>query len=162
MKLYELSESYTTLLEKIESGELQAEDLKDTLEAIEEAIEMKVENIAKIVKATEGEAEIIKLEEKRLAEKRKALENSTQRLKQYAEDELIKTGIQKVKGKLFTIALQKNPPSVEVLNESDIPEDYFRIVTQKSIDKKSILEVLKAGDSVPGVSLKQTESLRIS
>lgn len=162
MKLYELGESYTTLLEKIESGEFKFDDLKDTLEAIEEAIEMKIENIAKIVKTTESEAEIVKLEEKRLAEKRKALENSAERLKQYAEDELRKTGIQKVKGKLFTIALQKNPPSVEVLSESDIPEDYIRVVTQKSVDKKSILEVLKAGEFVPGVSLKQTESLRIS
>jgi len=162
MKLYELGESYTTLLEKIESGEFQFDDLKDTLEAIEEAIELKVENIAKIVKTTESEAEIVKLEEKRLAERRKALENSAERLKQYAEDELRKTGIQKVKGKLFTIALQKNPPSVEVFSESDIPENYYRVVTQKSIDKKSILEVLKAGESVPGVSLKQTESLRIS
>jgi len=162
MKLYELGESYTTLLEKIESGEFQFDDLKDTLEAIEEAIELKVENIAKIVKTTESEAEIVKLEEKRLAERRKALENSAERLKQYAEDELRKTGIQKVKGKLFTIALQKNPPSVEVFSESDIPENYYRVVTQKSIDKKSILEVLKSGESVPGVSLKQTESLRIS
>lgn len=162
MKLYELGESYTSLLEKIESGEFQLDDLKETLEAIEEAIEIKVESIAKIVKATEGEVGVILEEETRLANKRRALQNSAERLKEYAKGELRKTGIQKVKGKLFTIALQKNPPSVEIFSESDIPEDYFRIVTQKSIDKKSILEVLKAGESVPGVSLKQTESLRIS
>lgn len=162
MKLYELGESYTTLLEKIESGEFQLDDLKDTLEAIEEAIEIKVENIAKIVKATEGEVGVFLEEETRLANKRRALQNTAERLKQFAENELKKIGIQKVKGKFFTIAIQKNPPSVEVFSESDIPENYFRVVTQKSIDKKSILEVLKAGESVPGVSLKQTESLRIS
>jgi hypothetical protein len=159
MKLYELSDSYSHLLEKIESGEQTLEDLQDTLEAIEEAIELKGENIAKIVKTTDAQAEVIRQEEKRLAERRKAIENSSLRLKLYAEEQLKKTGIQKVKGKLFTIYLQKNPPSVEILDEGLIPSDYIKTVA--SVDKKLILEAFKAGQAVTGCEMKQNESLRI-
>jgi len=68
-------------------------------------------------------------------------------------------GIDKVKGRLFTLAFQKNPPSVEVMDESLIPSDYIKTVT--SVDKKLILEALKSGHSVSGCSLSQSESLRI-
>jgi Ni,Fe-hydrogenase maturation factor len=159
MKLYELSHSYSQLLERIESGDHTVEDLRDTLEAIEEAIELKVENIVKMLKITDAQAEVLRQEEKRLADRRRAFENSSQRLKLYAEEQLKKTGIQKVKGNLFTIYLQKNPPSVEILDEGLIPSDYIKTVA--SVDKKLILEALKAGEAITGCEIRQSESLRI-
>lgn len=155
MKLYELSESYQKVLELIEAGE----ELGDTLESIEEAFELKVENIAKVMKSVEGEAEIIREEEKRLAERRRALEAQVGRLKTYVEDNMKASGIDKVKGRFFSLSLQKNPPSVEIINESLIPTDYIKTVT--SVDKKLILEAIKSGQAVTGCEMRQTESLRI-
>lgn len=155
MKLYELSESYQKVLELIEAGE----ELEDTLESIVDAFEDKVENIAKVMKSVEGEADIIREEEKRLAERRRALEAQASRLKTYVEDNMKSSGIDKVKGRFFSLSLQKNPPSVEIINESLIPTDYIKTVT--SVDKKLILEAIKAGQAVTGCELKQTESLRI-
>ncbi|HFJ7984229.1 TPA: siphovirus Gp157 family protein, partial [Enterococcus faecium] len=55
--LYQLSESYIKVLELAE--QLDEEILRDTLDSINEAIEYKAENLAKIVKEVEGKAELI-------------------------------------------------------------------------------------------------------
>ncbi|MDT6429866.1 siphovirus Gp157 family protein, partial [Enterococcus faecium] len=62
--LYQLSESYIKVLELAE--QLDEEILRDTLDSINEAIEYKAENLAKIVKEVEGKAELIDSEIKRL------------------------------------------------------------------------------------------------
>ena len=69
--------------------------------------------------------------------------------------------IDKVKTPLFTVALQNNPPSVNVIDEKLIPNDYRKTVTTTSISKKDLLEDLKQGLIIDGVELKQIKSLRI-
>ena len=69
-------------------------------------------------------------------------------------------GVKKIDGQLFKIAIQKNPPSLEVLNELSIPRSYF-VTPEPVLDKALIKEELKLGHDVPGVQLKQGESLRI-
>jgi hypothetical protein len=54
---------------------LDEQTFQDTLQAIEEVLEDKVENIGKFVRCLDADIEAIKTEEKRLADKRKALEN---------------------------------------------------------------------------------------
>lgn len=156
-KLYELTASYQEVLDQIEEG---ATDLTDTLESISDAVEDKVENIAKLIKTLDAEAAGIKVEEQRLADGRKSRENHAKRLKEFAESAMLQTGQKKIKGPLFTIAIQKNPPSVDVSDESLIPKSYF-IEQAPTLNRKEVLQDLKLGLSVPGAEIKQTESLRI-
>lgn len=157
MKLYELTNAYQEVLELIEEGN---EEYLDTLESIKEDIEQKAENTAKVLKTIEAQIEVIRQEEKRLANRRKELENSVTRIKQYLENNLREVGMKKIKGNIFTISIQKNPPSVEVINENLIPEKYMMIKPPEP-NKKEILNALKNGEQIDGVELKQTESLRI-
>lgn len=157
MKLYSLTKSYQEVLDLIEEG---AMDLTDTLESITDAVEDKVENIAKLVKTLEAEAAGIKVEEQRLADRRKSRENHAKRLKEYAEGAMLQTGQKKIKGPLFTIAIQKNPPSVNISDESLIPKAYF-VEQAPTLNKKEVLQDLKLGLPIPGAEIKQTESLRI-
>lgn len=157
MKLYELNHAYQQIIDMIEDG---TEGLGDTLEALNDAIEEKVENIAKVVKTLDSEALAIKAEEQRLAERRRHLENNAKRLKEYAEQSMQLAQIKKVKGSVFTLSIQKNPPSVEITDEKSLPESYY--VEQKpTLDKKSLLADLKAGVVIEGAQIKQSESLRI-
>jgi len=156
MRLYELSQNYIQLQQMIEDGA----DVGDTLESIDEAIESKVENIAKLMKNIEGQIAVFQLEEKRLQAMRKTLENGVTRLKNNVYESMKNTGKRKIDGQLFKFAIQKNPPSVDVLNDSEIPIGYF-IEQAPTLDKKAIMEELKLGHDVPGVQLKQGESLRI-
>ena len=70
------------------------------------------------------------------------------------------TGKTKFKGKLFSFNIQKNAPGVSILDEKLIPKEYL-IEQAPVIDKKAILNDLKNGEDIPGVEIKQTESLRI-
>ena len=157
MKLYELNQNYQRILDMIDDG---AEGLQDTLESLSEAIEEKVENIAKVVKTLDSEAAAIKAEEERLAMRRRSLEGNAKRLKEYAQQSMELADIKKVKGEVFTLAIQKNPPSLHVIDEGLVPKDYFT-VPAPVLDKKRLLTELKAGKEFDGVVIKQGQSLRI-
>jgi SpoVK/Ycf46/Vps4 family AAA+-type ATPase len=158
MRLYELSQNYLQLMNMIEDMEDDA--LKDTLESIEDEIHSKAENIAKLMRNIDGDIDAIKTEEKRLADRRKALENRKNGLKQYVEDQLNLTGIDKVKTATFTIAIQNNPPSVHIDDHEHIPTTYW-VAQEPKLDKKLLLQYLKDGNEINGVRLVQNRSLRI-
>lgn len=156
MNLYELTQNYLQVLEMAENGD----DLADTLEALEDAIEVKAENTAKVIKQLEANAEMLANESRRLSERKSAIDNNVRNLKSYLQDQLDKCGKSKIKGEIFTVALQNNPQSVDVLDESLIPSTYF-IQQAPKLDRKELLTHLKAGEEIAGVTIKQTKSLRI-
>ncbi|WP_337970306.1 siphovirus Gp157 family protein [Virgibacillus salexigens] len=157
--LYELTHDFIQVQSMIEEGH---EGLKDTLESIDLAIEDKLENIGKLIRNLDGEMEMLKNEESRLANKRRSLEANKKRLKVYVEDQLTLIGKDKVKAGLFTFAMQNNAPSVRVLDEKLLPKRFF-IEQEPKLDKKTLREELKniGKDSMPGVELVQGRSLRI-
>lgn len=158
MKLYELSQSYSQLLDLADSMDMEV--FQDTLSSIEEAIEEKAENIAKLIRCLESDAKAIKEEEERLATRRKALENKISGIKQYLFNQLEVAGLDKVKRPTVTVSIQLNPPSVDVIDEKLIPSEY-RIPQDPKIDKKAILTALKDGLVIDGCSLKREKGLRI-
>src|SRR5699024_1438734 len=112
---YDLTDNFQKVQSLIEDG---GEGLQDTLESIELAIEDKLENIGKVIRNLEAEAKAFKEEEQRLADRRRSIENNIKHLKQYAENSMIVTGDKKIKAGLFTFSIQKNPPSVQIYNET--------------------------------------------
>lgn len=155
--LYELTGHLLQLQSLIESGD---EIHPDNVEAMEDAIEEKLEGYGKLIRNIESDIDGFKNEEKRIADKRKSMENNVKRLKQHIEQSMIVTNNRKVKASLFTFAIQNNPPSVDVEDESMIPKGYF-IEQAPTLNKKELLQDLKLGLEVPGAGIKQTESLRI-
>lgn len=158
IKLYELTAQYKQLQEL--ADDLDPITLQDTLEAIEESIEDKAENTAKLIRSWEAEAKAIKEEEKRLAERRKALESNAKRTKEYLFEQLEIAGIQKVKRPLITVSIANNPQSVEILDSTLIPS-LFMIDQDPVIDKKALLAALKNGAEIDGCAIKQGKGLRI-
>ena len=160
-KLYELTEMYQNLWEVIEDENVDLNALEIALSTLEDNIETKAESIAKFVKSMDGNIATLREEEKRLANKRKALENKQISMKGYLENQLTQIGRDKVVTTLFTIAMQNNPPSVKFTNEDLIPEKYKERIETIKIPKKAILDDLKAGIEVAGTEYVQTRSLRI-
>ena len=156
MNLYELSVAF----QEVQNMDLDPEVMKDTLDSIEDAIENKAENIAKLVRNLESDVSAYKEEEDRLKTKRQATENKVKWLKTYLEDNMKLTGKTKFKSGMFNFSIQKNPASVNILDERIIPKE-FLIPQLPKIDKTALKDVLKTGVEVPGAELKQTEGLRI-
>ena len=156
MNLYELSVAF----QEVQNMELDPEVMKDTLDSIEDAIENKAENIAKLIRNLESDVSAFKEEEDRLKTKRQSAENKVKWLKTYLEDNMKLTGKIKFKSGMFNFAIQKNPASVNITDERIIPDE-FLIPQPPKVDKNSLKELLKSGVEIPGAELKQTESLRI-
>ena len=157
-KLYELTTGYKNIEYLIEMGE-STEELEAVLNSIGGEIEDKAENIAKIIKNNEADIKAFKEEEKRIAERRKTLENDVKRLKEYLYNNMKLTGKTKFKRGTFSFNIAKNPASVEITNADIISSDYKTYT--EVLDRKAILQDLKDGKDVQGAILKQGESLRI-
>lgn len=161
MTLYELTDQYRELVDLAENAddESDVQAFADTLEALAGEIDEKIENCAAVVRSIEAQAKSIREEEVRLAARRRAIENSTERLKRYMQDGMDAAGKSKIKGKLFTVSIQDNPPRVAVDDESQIPKDYMRV--KYELDRTSISEAIKCGREVPGAHMEYGRGLRI-
>ena len=159
-KLYELTQNYNNLLELLDNPDISREMIDSALNETGEEIDTKAENIVKVIKSLEVDISGNKEEEKRMADRRKSLENRVNGLKEYLDAAMKATGKEKIKGKVFTISYQKNPPSVDIKDEKAIPKEYF-IAQDPALDKKQLLADLKAGKEIDGAAIKQTMGLRI-
>ena len=157
MNLFQLTQNYQNVLEIAE--QLDAETLKDTLDSIDDAINVKIENTAYVVKQLDANVAAIDTEIKRLQAMKSAQSNNAKNLKLYIQESMEKVGLDKVQGNLIKVAIQNNPASVRVDNEEALKE--YMVEQPKKLDKRSLLEDLKQGVEVYGAELQQTRSLRI-
>lgn len=159
MKLFELTEQYQKLLSMVDD-ECDIQAIQDTLEGIEGMIADKAESIAKLMKSIEADERAIKAEEDRLKARREALKNRRESIKEYLQNQLISAGIDKLKGTMFTVSIQNNPPSVQIAEGAKVPEKYL-IPQEAKVDKRALLDDLKAGAVYEGIEMIQTKGVRI-
>jgi hypothetical protein len=102
-----------------------------------------------------------KAEEKRIADKRKAVENRINRMKDYLQHNMETAEVFEVEQGTRKITLQKNPPKVVVDDEQAIPPRFYTVIPESfQLDKNALKTALKDGD-VPGAHLEQGYSLRV-
>lgn len=161
--IYEIQGRFLTILDMLESSDLDPQMLADTMEGIEGELEAKCENYAMVLKNLEGDIEALDNEIRRLTSRKKTLENNIKRMKEAVRDVMIATGKTKFKTELFSFSVQNNPASV-VLDTEDLdtlPDEFIRI--KKEVDKAAIKEALLKGDEkLSGYAhIEQGKSLRI-
>ena len=187
MKLYELSENFTKLFEKYEEfanyepdqdengnyidsngeiiedvvayRELLIEAWFDNLEDIEEDFMCKAENIAVCIKSMQAEADAIKAEERRLAERRKVKEKSAERLKEYVLGEMKRINLKKVDGVRAKITYSAGRNSVNIIDEkefcrwADSNRQDLLIYSDPKVCKNAVMTELSAGKDIPFASI---------
>ena len=160
--IYELTGAFNALWNLMEEGEIDDETLQEVFDNTAEELAVKLEGYCKFIKNLESDIAGLKAEEKRLAEKRRTMENTIERAKSAMQNAMATAGEKKIPCGSFTVALQNNPPKCVIdVSVADIPSKYL-IPQEPTIDKKLLLEDLKAsGEQVPYAHIEQGESLRI-
>ncbi len=162
MTLYEISDKYQFLLHEMynhETGEVN-ENVLAKLNELADSAENKCINIVKIWEEFNKEIAAIKEAKERMAKREKAFKNQVDRLKEYLQTNMERCEIKKIECPEFVIGLQKNPPSVDVLNEDEVPHDYDKC-PKRELDISKIKQDLQNGVVIPGVRLVQRNSVRI-
>ena len=101
-----------------------------------------------------------KEEANRLAERKRKLEKSAERLRSHILDGMKLTNATKIRRPEFDISLRRNPPSLYIEAENDIPSEYYT-TPAPVLDKTALKEVVKNGTEIKGVCLVQTERVDI-
>ncbi len=164
--IYELTQEFETLWQLMEDGLLDDEALAGAFDVATEDLAAKLEGYCKFIKNLESDIAGLKEEEKRLATRRKTMENTVDRAKEAMKRAMETAGEKKIPAGSFTCSIQQNPPKV-VLDEQyleNIPEKYL-IPQEPQINKKLMLEELKESFEIPelqGIAhLEKSDSLRI-
>lgn len=166
MKLYELSTQYRTLVDILEAAQAgeEATDLeviKDTLDAIGDAIEEKADSIARIMGELTSVELAISAEVERLSKRASTIKKQKESLKSYLMAAMETAGKEKFKTNLYSYSIRNNAPSVQIVDESLIPAEYIRTKVETAPDKKAIAELLKQKIEVAGCALVQSRTVTI-
>ena len=156
--LYELTAGLQTLWDLMEEGTLEEEMLLDAFKNQEEELSIKLEGYCKFIKNLESDIAGLKAEEDRLKARRKAMENTRDRMKGVMCDAVLATGEKKIPCGTFTVSVQNNPSKI-VLDEQcieNIPEEYLKY-TEPDIDRALIKRHLEAGVLPEGIAHLETE-----
>ncbi|MBR3280137.1 MAG: siphovirus Gp157 family protein [Lachnospiraceae bacterium] len=157
--LYELTNDFRQVLDMAEDPDIDPQVIADTLEGIEGEIEDKADGYAMVIRQLEADVLTIRMEEERLARRRRLIDANIDRMKASLQAAMKTTGKTKFKTSLFSFGIQKNPASVVIDDEAKIPLR-FLIAQPPKIDKAAIKKDL-TGISRPWAHLEQTEILRI-
>ena len=136
--LYEIKGQFKELMEMADECNLTQDDIKDTLEGLDYELEEKADAYAKVIRTLECDVDSVDAEIKRLTDKKRRIQNNIGSMKRSLESTMLELGKKKIKTPLFGFNIQKNPPSVNILDESKVP-DNFRIKQPDKIDRKSII-----------------------
>ena len=107
MTLYDLTNDLLTLQEMMED-DISDDALRDSMESIEGLYEDKIDGYAAVIRTLEAEATAYKEESDRMAGKARVIRNNIARMKKAMQESMMQTGIRKINGKRFTVAIQKN------------------------------------------------------
>jgi len=156
MKLYEITGSMKEIETMISDG-VPEDQLADTIDMIKGDFESKGESILFLLANLSGDIEAFKTEEKRLSDRRRAIEKSKAKLEEYLVYNMQAMKLKKISGGIKSASLSKPKPVLKITDESLIPDEYRSIKVVDSIDKKAALTALKAGTEIPGATIGESK-----
>lgn len=164
--LYKLASQHRELEQLVtdeDVDEAMLEAIRNTLDGLEGDLQTKGQSVAAIVLNMEAWSKAAKDASKQLAARAQRIERRADALREYMRTALEAAGITKIEGPEFTVAIRKNPASVQIAPETDLGDEWmtFYEAPHPTPNKKAIGEALKGGKTIPGCSLASSTRLDI-
>ena len=162
MKLYELTDAYAelaALLDECESEE-EAAQLWAQMDEIGASIAEKADNYARFLRNKQTEVDGICKEIERLQKRKRSAENQIEQLREHMKFAMGVAGATEIRTTLGKWTIRRNPPRVEVLDESEIAPEFFDPQPPK-LSKSKLLKHWKDTGEIPdGCDVVQSESMQ--
>lgn len=144
----------TRLVELVQSDELTDAEKEELGVILGQELTQKSTGIIGFVRNAEASETALDAEIERLQKIKKANAEKMNRFREYVKENMQALGLEKIETPIGILRVQKNPISVEILDEEQVPEEYKKVKTTISVDKKSITDNFKeTGEIVPGTRI---------
>lgn len=166
LTLFQIAAEYRHITDVLMDSGVDEQTLTDTLEGEAWPLELKAQNYGFVIRNLQATAASIKDAEKQMADRRKSIEKRADALTEWLKTGLEIARVTKLDCPHFALTIKKNPPSVDVWDEKQIPAQYMRTPEPPpppaSVpDKAAIKDAIKAGVDVPGAQVVQGTRLEI-
>ena len=162
MKLYELTDAYAglaALLDECESEE-EAAQLWAQMDEVGASISEKADNYARFLRNKQAEADGLGKEIERLQKRKRSAENRIEQLREHMRFAMGIAGATEITTQLGKWTVRRNPPKVNVLDESEIAPEFFEPQPPK-LSKSKLLKHWKDTGEIPdGCDVVQSESVQ--
>jgi hypothetical protein len=161
--LWSLGQEWDRLLSLLEDPESDQDAIQLELQRVAGDIRTKGAGLAIVLQGLDRLADWQRVEGQRLMAKARANEAHAERLKTYALSCMESLGIERLETGTHTLSVRTNPPAVQVIDETIVPNEFVRKVVVTSVDKRAILTHVKQTGEVPaGIEVQRSQSLRVT
>lgn len=156
MKLYEVKAAVMAVQEMLANDEIDEQTAADTIESLFPVVQDKGINLCALIQNTESSIREIREAEKRMAERRKKAERGLAWFRSYLSSTMEVAGIKELSCPEFTARLRANPPSVNIEDGAEIPEEFLVKTESVRPDKKALKAFIETGGELDGVSVERS------
>ncbi len=142
-----------SLLERVEDGEFTAEQVADTIEALNCTIEQNCDDIADVIASLTGEQEYLREEMNRLSLRFTKLTDKKVRLQEGLKSYLKSKGMKKVHTNNYDFSVCRNGGNQPIEITADIPQEYC--IYAPKPDMGAIRKALLDGKDLKFAHLKE-------
>lgn len=163
--LFQISNQYLQLADKLAEGDFDVATIADTIEAsgLLDVFTDKAQALEFVARGALSHHAAIDAEIDRLMALKARRDAVAAGVRKYLLTEMQRTGISKITCPLFSISIVNNPPSTEIYDGLSLPNVYMRFPEPKPLvaapDKAAIKAALLSGAEVPGARLVQSQRL---
>lgn len=157
MQLFNITENLKQLNKMIDDG-VDAAQLKDAFNDIEEAFDEKAKSVLFVLQNMSADIEQLKNAEDTLKKKRGVMERQLSGLKEYLLFNMQESGLTKIDNGIFKASIVRPKPMLSISDESLLPDAYKNEVITFKVDKKQMLADLKEGKEIKGAEIGESKA----